>query len=196
MPTTSTFGDDIPLDSHIIEVRVHNLKNLFDALDPSPFIAQDMDDTAQQYIVGSANEVSSRLPLALAVHILEPPASEEESRDVGEAIREHFARQSGFAGLRFNELIRRGGISLIIGLTFLSTALTLSSALLKWAALSNAIEVFREGLLICGWVAMWRPIEIFLYDWWPILGERKLFERLSHMPVQIVCEEPAPLSKH
>ena len=196
MPRNSTFGDDIPLDSHIIELRVHNLKNLFDALDPSPFIAQDMDDTAQQYIVGSANEISSRLPLALAVHILEPPASEEESRDVGEAIREHFARQAGFAGLRFNELIRRGGTSLIIGLAFLSVALTLSSALLKWATLSNAVEVFREGLLICGWVAMWRPIEIFLYDWWPILGERKLFERLSHMPVQIVCEEPAPLSKH
>ena len=195
MPRNSTFGDDIPLDSHIIELRVHNLKNLFDALDPSPFIAQDVDDTAQQYIVGSANEISSRLPLALAVHILEPPSSEEESRDASEAIREHFARQAGFAGLRFNELIRRGGTSLIIGLAFLSVALTLSSALLKWATLSNAVEVFREGLLICGWVAMWRPIEIFLYDWWPILGERKLFERLSHMPVQIVYEGASPSEK-
>lgn len=195
MPQPSYFGDDIPLDSHIIEVRIHNLKNLFDALDPSPFIAQDLDGTAQQYIVGSANEVSSRLPLALAVHILEPPSSGEESLDASEAVREHFARQAGFADLRLNELIRRGGTSLVIGLAFLSGALTLSSALLKWAAVSNAVEVFREGLLICGWVAMWRPIEIFLYDWWPILGERKLFERLSRMPVQIVCDSPSSPSK-
>ena len=195
MPSTSTFGDDIPLDSHIIEVRIHNLRNLFDALDPSPFIAQDLDETAQQYIVGSANEVSSRLPLALAIYLVEPPSSEEEGRDVGEAIREHFARQSGFAGLRFNELIRRGGMSLIIGLAFLSLALTLSSALLRWAPLSNAVEVFREGLLICGWVAMWRPLEIFLYDWWPILGESKTFDRLSHMPVQVVVAGPAPIAK-
>jgi hypothetical protein len=27
--------------------------------------------------------------------------------------------------------------------------------------------VIREGFLIGGWVAMWRPLEVFLYDWWP-----------------------------
>jgi hypothetical protein len=39
--------------------------------------------------------------------------------------------------------------------------------------------------VIGGWVAMWRPLEIFLYDWWPIQAERKLFDRLSIMPVRI-----------
>ena len=29
-------------------------------------------------------------------------------------------------------------------------------------------DVIRESLLIGGWVAMWRPLEVFLYDWWPI----------------------------
>ena len=37
MPTY--FGDDIPLDHHIIEVRLRRLTDLFDSLDPSPFIA-------------------------------------------------------------------------------------------------------------------------------------------------------------
>ena len=32
---------------------------------------------------------------------------------------------------------------------------------------------------------MWRPLEVFLYDWWPILGEVRLFDRLSQMPVRI-----------
>ncbi len=32
---------------------------------------------------------------------------------------------------------------------------------------------------------MWRPLEIFLYEWWPISLERKLYERLSAMPVRI-----------
>ena len=69
----------------------------------------------------------------------------------------------------------------------LAATLTASAALLKWAADSTAIDVFREGLIICGWVAMWRPIQIFLYDWWPILGERRLYDRLCRMPVQIIC---------
>ena len=45
--------------------------------------------------------------------------------------------------------------------------------------------VLRESLVIAGWVAMWRPMEVFLYDWWPIREERKLQDRLAAMPVQI-----------
>jgi hypothetical protein len=186
MPAQTFFGDDIPLDSHIIEVRIRKLSQLFDSLDPSPFIAQDLDDDAQLYIVASVNEISSRMPLALAIHLSEPSESPEEIRDVGEAIREHFIRQSGFADLRLGQLIRRGWISLAIGLAFLSAALTASAALSKWADVSIVADIFREGFLICGWVAMWRPIEIFLYDWWPIRGERRTFDRLGRMPVQII----------
>jgi hypothetical protein len=47
------------------------------------------------------------------------------------------------------------------------------------------VEGARESLLIGGWVAMWRPLEIFLYDWWPIRPERRLYERLSAMPIRI-----------
>ena len=90
--------------------------------------------------------------------------------------------------MHLNQLIRTGLISLAIGLAFLSLALTASAALAPWAETYRTISIFREGLLICGWVAMWRPLQIFLYDWWPILGERRIFDRLGRMPVQIVCD--------
>jgi hypothetical protein len=32
---------------------------------------------------------------------------------------------------------------------------------------------------------MWRPIETFLYDRWPIVGERHVFDRFSLMAVRI-----------
>jgi hypothetical protein len=32
---------------------------------------------------------------------------------------------------------------------------------------------------------MWRPLEVFLYDWWPIRSEIRLHERLASMPVQV-----------
>ncbi|HAL92268.1 MAG TPA: hypothetical protein DCM68_04500 [Verrucomicrobia bacterium] len=191
MTTPSFYGDEIPLESHIIEVRIRKLRQLFDSLDPSPFIALDLDDDAQQYIVGSAKVLPPHLPLALVVHVREPDGSPEEARDAGEAIREHFKRQSGFASLQLRDLIHDGWISLAIGLAFLSVALTASAALLKWAPTTPGVGIFREGLIICGWVAMWRPIQIFLYEWWPILGDRRLFDRLARMPVQMVAP-PAP----
>ncbi|NCA82923.1 MAG: hypothetical protein EOM72_09295 [Opitutae bacterium] len=124
MRNQSDCGDEFPLDSHLIEVRIRNLRHLFDSLDPSPFIALDLDDDAQHDIVSSAKVLSSRLPLALAIHVSEPPESAEEVRDAGEAIREHFIRQSGFANLRRRDLIHDGGISL----AFLSAALAASAA--------------------------------------------------------------------
>jgi hypothetical protein len=50
---------------------------------------------------------------------------------------------------------------------------------------SQMSALIRESMVIGGWVAMWRPLEIFLYDWWPILAERKLFDRLSEMRVSV-----------
>ena len=40
--------------------------------------------------------------------------------------------------------------------------------------------------LIGGWVAMWRPLEVFLYDWWQIRAEARLFDRLSSVSSSIV----------
>jgi hypothetical protein len=57
-------------------------------------------------------------------------------------------------------------------------------------------DIARESLLIGGWVAMWRPLEVFLYDWWPIRAEARLFDRLSAMTVRVVqSSEASPSSR-
>jgi hypothetical protein len=42
-----------------------------------------------------------------------------------------------------------------------------------------------EGVLIVGWVAMWGPLDIFLYGWWPIYGRCKLFDHLARLEVEM-----------
>jgi hypothetical protein len=82
------------------------------------------------------------------------------------------------------ELFRRGRTSLLIGVCALGVSLAAGN--LVGPFFSNHIaDIFKEGLLIGGWVAMWRPMEIFLYDWWPIRAEAALADRLSVMPVRI-----------
>lgn len=46
-------------------------------------------------------------------------------------------------------------------------------------------QVVEESLLIFGWVANWRPIEIFLYEWWPIVRRRNLYRRLAAAEVDL-----------
>ena len=55
-------------------------------------------------------------------------------------------------------------------------------------------HILKEGLLIVGWVAMWRPLEIFLYDWWPIRRFALLYEKLSITPVNLQADQSVPSS--
>ncbi|MEQ1664340.1 MAG: hypothetical protein ABL927_03075, partial [Bdellovibrionales bacterium] len=47
------------------------------------------------------------------------------------------------------------------------------------------LSVIKEGLVIMGWVGMWRPIDLFLYSWWPQVEMRRVFLKLSKIPVEI-----------
>jgi NhaP-type Na+/H+ or K+/H+ antiporter len=71
-------------------------------------------------------------------------------------------------------------VNLAIGLLFLFACLYLRRSL--QSAGSN--ELIAEGLLIIGWVALWRPVEMFLYDWWPLLRQQRRFEAIARMPVE------------
>ena len=51
---------------------------------------------------------------------------------------------------------------------------------------NDLTRIAAESLVIGGWVAMWRPLEIFLYEWWPICARARLYDRLSAVRVEIV----------
>jgi len=168
-----------------IEIRVPAAEQLFDALDPATHQEKDLSPKIDEYIVESAIELPDRGSFALTIH-LEQPGGGEEERLVGEAVRAHFTRRARSLGRRLRRLLRRGLASLGIGLAFLiAVFLTGQFAGLVMGASGIGI-LFRESLLIVGWVAMWRPLEIFLYDWWPIAGERRLHDRLSRITVRVV----------
>ena len=46
------------------------------------------------------------------------------------------------------------------------------------------MNIVAEGLIIGGWVAMWKPISNLLYDWWPVRKEKRIYEKISKMEVE------------
>jgi hypothetical protein len=107
---------------------------------------------------------------------------------LGEAVHEFFLDRARVTRQRLHELFRRGRISLLIGGVALSALFALSDVIAALMRGWRVGEPLRESLLIGGWVAMWRPLEIFLYDWWPILASARLYDRLARMPVRIIYE--------
>jgi hypothetical protein len=184
MTSMPSAGEVIATGSRVIEVRVAELRQLFNAIDPSPFRERDLDPRAEEFIVDWARDLPRDAPLALRVHLERAPGRADEATLLGQAIHQYFKARAAGSRRSLRDLFRRGRISLLIALAFLGASLTLSD-LIGNVSDSGFVAVLREGFLIGGWVAMWRPLEVFLYDWWPILGEVRLLDRLSGMPVRI-----------
>ena len=190
-PGRRSAGDPIPPNCEVIEVHVAELKQLFNAIDPSPFREKDLDPNAEEFIVSWAREAPRDAPLALLVYLDRPAGLPEEPAILRDAIREFFGHRRESTRRRLSQLFRVGRTSLLIGITFLGVSIAVGDFIANAMAGQPIGEILRESLLIGGWVAMWRPLEIFLYDWWPIRAEVRLFDRLSAMPVRIAYTQDA-----
>jgi hypothetical protein len=100
-------------------------------------------------------------------------------------VREHFERCAAGKRRELRQLFRTGRASLLIGLAFLAGAIALAQWLGGLIRHEGYAWLVSESLIIGGWVALWRPMEIFLYDWWPIRADARLFDRLAAMPVSL-----------
>jgi hypothetical protein len=169
----------------LIDIKLATIHQLFNTLDPSPFRDKDLDTGAEDYIVAAVREFPLHEPLKLVFHLPPEQVNQIGVPNLTEAIQNYFEyrRQTAVRDLRF--LFRRGRISLAIGLTFLSACLLVRELLLGGAG--PVERVVGEGFLIAGWVAMWRPIEIFLYDWWPLRAMGRVYAKLANMAVEIVA---------
>ena len=171
-------------DDGRIELSLRELRQLFHSLDPSPFYNRDLDDDAADFIIESAREKRGDVSLALRVHVETPPEMPDAATVVEQAVHAHFSRVADHRNTTLRRLFARGRASLAIGLLFLAGMLVLAELV---GRLEGPFAVLlRESLTIAGWVAMWRPMEIFLYDWWPIRSDIRLYRQLARMPVEIV----------
>ena len=168
-----------------IEIHVAALDHLFNPFDPSPPNERDLAPGVEEFIVDWASEMPRDARLSLVVHVDRPDDAVASAAILQEAVRKSFARQSESSRRRLRQLFRRGRASLVIAVAFLAAMIALGDAAAAALQGRRIAEIVREGFLIGGWVAMWRPLEIFLYDWWPIRAEARRFDRMGAMAVRV-----------
>jgi len=173
-----------------IDIKIQQSRQLFDGRDPAPFHERALDEDAVAYLLGAVQEISRKQPLAIVVTISAEPQPSLPARVIVEAMRGHFVYEGEQIERRLREHLRRGQMTLGVGLTALVLFLTLAQLTASLTA-GPLREILREGLVITGWVAMWRPLEILLYDWWPLVDERRQVRRLLEAPVSVRYHEVA-----
>jgi len=171
-----------------IELHIRSIEQLFNPLDHSPLPERDLDEEAEHYIVGTARELDQRQPMAIVLHLPERAAKHRTAKDIPEALHHYFRYRSDQAAVDLRELFRVGRRSLAIGLCALVVTAMVNQAVRHYLPESPIGSLIAEGFFILGWVANWRPLEIFLYDWWPIKRKRDLLARLAASSVELRFE--------
>lgn len=173
-------------DSKVIDIRLADIRQLFNSLDPSPFHERDLDRDAEEFIVGWADEFPLSSPLELVIHVPQEQLEQAQKSNIPQAIRNYFSYRAVGSARRIRFQLREGRFALAMGLAFLATCIVLRELAVAMTP-APVQQVFQEGLLILGWVAMWRPLQIFLYDWWPVRHHIQLYQKLATMRVKLLA---------
>jgi hypothetical protein len=175
----------VPEPRYEIAIRVRTVMQLFNSLDPSPFRERDLDPHTEEFVVGWARELPHGAPFTIAVELPAEEAARPEAAGIGDAFANYFHLRAEAADRDLRELFRVGWRSLAIGLVVLVVCLVSSQVVAKMLRNDVVARVLEESLIIVGWVANWRPLEIYLYDWWPIRRRILLYRRIAAAPVQV-----------
>jgi hypothetical protein len=84
-----------------------------------------------------------------------------------------------------DEIWRSGRRSLVTGFIVLSVALALAEGLIRWLPPGALSISLAEGLTVLGWVALWRPAELLMWEWRALRREARLLEALSKLEIDV-----------
>lgn len=167
-----------------IEVCIRNSQQLFDSRDPAPFRERDLDDDFVEYILSSFREFAISSQLKLVIHIEESETKDLPKDSICEAIRSYFAYKIELQRGNLKTFIKRAQFFLFVGLLVLGSCIGIAQSL----TIPNppgAMGILREGIVIFGWVSIWKPIELILFDWYPLYTELRLYQKLLGTEIDI-----------
>jgi hypothetical protein len=171
-----------------VNIHVHDLAQIFNSLDPSPFWDRDLDRDAAAFIEDEFREKVTASVWHLQVHTHEGAAS---GADLQSAIKRYYERLATTARHQLHEQRRVGQWALAGGAGVFGICMSLHEALRS--LLHGIPRVLDEGLIILAWIALWRPLEVLLYEWVPLYRRRRLYERLADVRVFVHVSAPPPV---
>ncbi len=173
-------------DYYCVDIFLKNILQLFDRRDPSPFKEKDLDEDFSRYLILAVREIGENKKIKLVIKMPDHQPTYLKARDVEEAIVNFFAFEEENFRNDLSVLFKQGRSTLTVGLIFLASCYTAYYFLKEDPTLWSG--VLSESLTVVGWVAMWRPINIFLYDWLPIWDRINLMRQIQKIKVEIITD--------
>jgi hypothetical protein len=173
-------------DGHVLlEMKLSSVTQFFNSFDPAPFHEKELDNDAENYIVDAVYDFPLKTRFRIVIYLPDMINGTREALEIPEAVRSHFAYKSLVQKRKFRQRFIYGEFTLIVGISFLAIATIASLAIDTYSNSYPAAHLIATALEVTGWVAMWEPVNVFLFQLWPIVKQRKVYEKIGRMDLEI-----------
>jgi hypothetical protein len=177
-----------------VDLVLSDPHNMFQTPEVDPFLGENIEASGIDQLIDTMNARPGRAKSISTIAIYLPGAMIEPELParMKTAISNYCNAQIRLAAQKKREIWLEGRKALRIGLIFWAICLALSLAFEELVFKGNALgRLFGEGFIIAGWVGLWRPAELLLYDWRPYSREIRRYEEIKRMSVKILPRQSA-----
>jgi hypothetical protein len=168
-----------------LDIHVDTSERLFNSIDPAPFRDRDLDPAVITYVVEWAEDQPGDAVLQLCVQLDRAAPSHDDAAVIRAGFAENFRQLGASKRRELRRLFRDGRISLMIGLGFVAIAILIGESISQVTDNAGYARIIADSAVIGAWVALWHPINIFLFDWWPIRRRAVLYDRIAGAEVAV-----------
>jgi len=168
-------------NTHEIRIELASLQELFRSPDSDPLSGRPHADSGLDRILNKVRP-GPRGPIRATI-VLPASARAADLETRTRAALQQYCDVRIAQGLNDKASLRREGVATLWrGLLFLALCMLGSRLVGEPRYLPDIVGRFLdEGFIIAGWVALWYPLDVLLYQHWPLTREQRLYEQLRNM---------------
>jgi hypothetical protein len=165
-------------------IRLDSIDQLFWDFEAGPVAEHTLSGDARWYLLDEWERVRDAEPSHLTVYAPESDRADTDEDAVREAIWTSLRKSSGPLR-RSDPLSRQEKVSAWIGVAVLLACVWASTAMDQLTD-NLVVQGLSQGILLVGWVALWRPAERFVVEVVPHVFNRRRFAEFADIDVRFV----------
>jgi hypothetical protein len=163
-------------------IRVTSMNELFWEFDARPVAERTLSGDARWSLLDEWERVRRSKPSHLTIYAPESERAETDEDAVRACVHRSLRAASG-ALRRVEPLSRQEKVAARIGIAFLFLSIVVSTGMDR-ASEDVIVEGVAQGILVVGWVALWRPAERFVVEPVPHLFNRRRIAEFAEIDVR------------
>lgn len=174
------------MDTKEIHIKLDNINELFISREINPLKQEELYETGMQeiFLTYSKNWKSNKYKIYIHVNEDNNKYSEDE-------IIKAIYKYCDYKIKIINEENNQQRIEIIKTLSSAIIILTGCLLLSNYIESSNLFKgvinhIISEGLFIGGWVSLWHPIELLLYERWNERWDKYIYEEIKKVDISII----------